>query len=156
VDGEASAWDTVVEGRHVVIRHGEPTLRRDLGEALGELRRRRPASVSLLTNGRMLAYPAVTQALAQAGVDRFVVKLFGLEAATHDAHTRTPGSFEQAVRGIENARATGAEVAVTFPLAAGARDRAGTLETELAQRLTGGDPIEFPEPHVEAGSFPGT
>ncbi len=135
-----------LEGAHVVIRDREPTLDRALLSRVRELAAQRPASVSLLTNGRMLGLESVVPALSRAGVSRFVVKLFGLTAAEHDAHTRTPGSFDQALAGIARARALDTNVLVTFPLAAG---HARTEHHTLARALTGRDAIEHPEPEVE-------
>ena len=144
VAGHASAWHTDVRDRQVVIRHREPTLRPDLAARVAELRARGAAGIALLTNGRLLLYPAAVAQLVRAGVDRFVIKLFGLGAAAHDAHTRVEGSFEQASAGIASARAAGVEVNVTFPLGG---DPAETQA--LARSLTGRDPVVMPEPEVE-------
>jgi MoaA/NifB/PqqE/SkfB family radical SAM enzyme len=154
VSGDAAAFSAEVRGRHVVLRDREPTLRRDLPKLVRELRARGPASITLLTNGRMLGYAAVTAELQKAGVDRFIVKLFGLDEAAHDEHTRVPGSYKQAVAGVAAARALGVRVLVCFPLlvegtpadhaAAAAARRARALE------LTGFDPIDLPEPEIEA------
>jgi MoaA/NifB/PqqE/SkfB family radical SAM enzyme len=136
-----------LRGRHVVVRHREPTLEPDLPRRLRALADRGPASLALLTNGRTLALPRVVPLLARAGVTRFVVKLFGLEASAHDAHCRVPGSFEQARAGIAAARAAGLPVLVTFPLDPG---RAGPAHHDLARALTGFDAVEHPEPEVES------
>src|SRR5260221_10529812 len=40
-----------VEGRHVVIRDREPTLRRDLPAIVAAIHARKPASIAVLTNG---------------------------------------------------------------------------------------------------------
>lgn len=135
-----------IAGAHVVIRDREPTLDRSLPARIRELAAERPSSISLLTNGRMLGLGPVVPTLARAGVTRFVVKLFGLDAASHDAHTRSPGSYEQALAGIARARALEAHVLVTFPLAAG---HARPEHHALARALTGKDAIEHPEPEVE-------
>lgn len=141
-----------LEGRHVVVRDREPTLDPALPKRIRALADARPASLTLLTNGRMLGLGAVVPALLRAGVTRFVVKLFGLDAAAHDAHTRAPGSFEQALAGIARVRAHEEEngprsrVLVTFPLAAG---RTQPEHHALARALTGSDAIEHPEPEVE-------
>ena len=142
----ADTRPSALEGAHVVVRDREPTLARDLALRVSELAVNKPASITLLTNGRMLSLPPVVPTLTRAGVSRFVVKLFGLEATAHDAHTRAPGSFEQAIAGIAHARALNAHVLVTFPLSAG---RARPEHHALAQALTGKDAIEHPEPEVE-------
>ncbi len=152
VEGPDGDWLAEVRGRHVVIRDREATLRRDLPARVRDLRARGAASVALLTNGRMLGYPALARALVDAGVDRFVVKLFGTEAVPHDGHTRAPGSFDEALRGIAAVMALGARAHVTYPLLAAVepaeRAKAKPGCVALARSLTGNDPIEMPEPEV--------
>jgi MoaA/NifB/PqqE/SkfB family radical SAM enzyme len=133
-------------GRHLVVRHREPTLEPDLPRRLRGLADRGPASLTLLTNGRTLALRGVVPLLLRAGVTRLVVKLFGLDAAAHDAHTRAPGAFDQALAGIAAARAEGLPVHVTFPLVPG---QATAAHHTLARTLTGFDAVEHPEPEVE-------
>jgi MoaA/NifB/PqqE/SkfB family radical SAM enzyme len=153
-EGDVSAWTAEVAGRHVVIRDREATLRRDLPRLVLELKARGPARINLLTNGRILAYPALVTELMRAGVDRFLVKLFGVDATSHDAYTRVEGSFLQATKGIATARSLGARVLVTFPLTpaspAEARAEAQAACTPLARELTGFEPVVMPEPKVEA------
>lgn len=132
-----------IEDRHVVIRDREPTLHHDVAKRIASLRARRPATLTLLTNGRLLLYESKVKSLRAAGLDRVIVKLFGSDAATHDAHTHTPGSFEQALRGIARAREHGLETHVTFPHPVEDADA-------LAQRLTDHPPVVFPEPQVQA------
>jgi molybdenum cofactor biosynthesis enzyme MoaA len=152
---EAPAADA--RGQHVVLRDREPTLRRDLPAIVADLKRGGAASIALLTNGRRLGYAAYTSELVARGVDRFVVKLFGYSAGEHDAHTREPGSFDQALRGIAVARALGARVFVTFPLPPDASNRELDVKRRraMAKQLTGLDHIEMPEPEVEthAGEY---
>ena len=151
-NGDAAHAD--VEGRHVVLRDREPLLRRDLPSLVRELRARKAASVAVLTNGRLLLYPRVTEALVRAGVTRFVVKLFGVDAPAHDAVTREQGAFAQTLRGIEEARRQGAEVTLTFPLLAAlgleARGAQAEAATKLARTLTDRDLVQFPEEQVLA------
>lgn len=135
-----------ITGRHVVVRDREPTLDPALPHKVQALSRQAPASLTLLTNGRMLAVGPVVATLLRAGATRFVVKLFGLDAQSHDAHTRVPGAFAQALAGIARARALEADVLVTFPRDAG---RTGAAHHALARTLTGRDAIEHPEPEVE-------
>lgn len=148
-----------VTGRHVVLRHREPLLDPELASVVGGLRARGAASVSVVTNGRLLLYPARARWLVGAGVDRFIVKLFGANASAHDAHTRAPGSFAQACRGALEVRKLGGRALVTFPaLAAGGRgadDRERDRCRDLAVRLTGAGPADLPEPlvNVHAGEY---
>lgn len=145
VELDTSAFDADVAGRHVVIRHREATLRRDLPARVAELRRRGAASITLVTNGRMLVYDKLARALARAGVERIIVKLFGTTAAVHDAHTRADSSFAQALAGIAVVRSTdGLEALVAYGGACGDAERA------LAVELTGKEPVQLPEPEVES------
>ncbi|MGE0786690.1 MAG: radical SAM protein [Sandaracinaceae bacterium] len=146
VEGRPSAADRDVRGMHVVLRDREPTLRRDLLAAVRELRAREPAHLALLTNGRLLSVARYAEALRAAGIDRVIVKLFGFDAASHDDHTRAPGSFDQAVAGIARAREAELDALVTFPLKPGEPEG----RRALAKELTGFDPVEMPEPEVEA------
>jgi len=154
IEGPDSDFDTNVSGQHVILRDREPTLRRDLVDRIRELRARNPASISLVTNGRLLIYRELARKLIGAGISRFIVKLFGQDAETHDAHTRAPGSFEQTLAGIRNLRSMGAQVFVTFPLLSEGsreeRERRRAARRELALALTGHDPVEMPEPQVVA------
>lgn len=137
-----------LRGQHVVIRDREPTLRRGLAAHVHALHRAGAASIALITNGRVLLYPERAEALARAGLDRVIVKLFGRDAATHDAHTRVEGSYAQALAGIAAVRACGPlEVVACFPAAT--PDEAEAC-TALARALTGRDPVRLPEPEVEA------
>ena len=153
LSGAGARFTAEVRGLHVVIRHREPTLRRDLGRRIAELNARGAASITLLTNGRLLSYRSLSQSLIRAGTRRFVVKLFALEAASHDAHARADGAFAQALEGIRTLRELGAEVLVTFPLEIAAdadRERMREARVALARALTGADPVEMPEPEVES------
>lgn len=144
-------FEADVAGRHVVVRHREPTLDPALLERVRALSTRGAASVTLLTNGRRLVYPGYAKALIDAGASRVVVKLFGEDADAHDAHTRAPGSHAQALQGIANLRAAGGEVRVCFPLTQGAdRKRLRATQRDIARALTGADPVEMPEALVEA------
>ena len=143
VEGDAAAFTRDVRRRHVLVRHREPTLRADLAALVAELRRRGAASVSLLTNGRALVYPALGRRLLAAGLGRIVVKLFACDAGEHDGHARVPGAFAQALDGIAAARQLGAEVRLTFPLPARTQDELAA-RLALAHRLTGADPVVMP------------
>jgi MoaA/NifB/PqqE/SkfB family radical SAM enzyme len=102
--------------REVRITGGEPTLRRDLLAAL-----RAAATLGLecvvCTNARMLAYPELAGKLVAAGARRIVVSLLGPDAATHDAIAGAV-AFDQTVRGIRNAVASGLRVQADVVLGA--------------------------------------
>lgn len=102
VIGTPSAED--IDGRGVRLAGREPTLRADLPQVVTALIAAGAPSVEIETNGRMLSYPSYVRALREAGVTRFVIKLFGCDQSSWEAHTRAPGSFLQTLRGIEVAR----------------------------------------------------
>jgi MoaA/NifB/PqqE/SkfB family radical SAM enzyme len=82
----------------VVFTGGEPTLRRDLFRLLSAARLL-GLRLHLQTNGRRFADPTYARRMAPFQV-QYVVALHGPDAATHDAITRAPGSFEQTLAGV--------------------------------------------------------
>ena len=97
-------------GRGLVLTGGEPTIRKDLVELVRVARGFGYAPIQVQTNGRMLAYPELVQRLFDAGVSEFSPALHGPTAEIHDALTRTEGSFDQTVAGIERVIESGAVV----------------------------------------------
>jgi MoaA/NifB/PqqE/SkfB family radical SAM enzyme len=77
----------------VALAGGEPTLHRELFEIVRHLAQRGPR-VNLFTNGLRFADERYAREAVDAGITRFEIALFGPDAATHDAVTRRPGSFE--------------------------------------------------------------
>ncbi len=115
--GTARAKELLLSGvkngcTDVVFTGGEPTIRADLGELVLHAKQIGFKRVHVQTNGRMLSYPDFCKKLVDAGVDRFLVSIHGPSPDVHDAISRAPGSFEQAVRGIKNLKKLGQRVAV--------------------------------------------
>jgi len=86
--------------RRVVLVGGEPTARRDLASLVGRAGALGLA-VTLVTNGRMLLYPRLRNALLERGVDRVRLLIHGGSAAIHDAMVGVPGAFSQAHGALE-------------------------------------------------------
>ena len=107
--------DTFVGGQNVVIGGYEPLLSPRIYDFVVRLKRQNPQSINLLTNGRILVYPKHMNRLLEVGVNRVFVKFFGADAEEHDAHTRVPGSFEQACTAVRQMREQGMIVNITFP-----------------------------------------
>ena len=86
----------------VNISSGEPTMSPLLPKYAAVAKAAGFKSVEITTNGRMLSIPGYAEKLASAGIDRFMLSIHGSCPRVHDALTRTPGSFEQSIRGLEN------------------------------------------------------
>ncbi len=92
----------LIAGAPVVFTGGEPTLNPGLPAMAGLLRRSGFRDIALQTNGRMLCYKDFCLQLIKAGIGRFGISIHGSSAKTHEAITRTRGSFRQTIAGIEN------------------------------------------------------
>ncbi len=84
---------------------GEPTLVSTLPRYIRWASRLGYGRVSLMTNGRRLAYADYCAQLADAGLDHFYISIHGHNAGLHDGLVRTPGAFVQTLAGLENAAA---------------------------------------------------
>jgi len=104
----AEVMNQDLEGRTLVIAGGEATLRPELSEWIAAARSQGAERVIVQTNGRMLAYAKLVRRLVRAGCDTFGVALHGHRADLHDWLTRSEGSFEQTLKGLDNLRAAGA------------------------------------------------
>ena len=86
----------------VIFSGGEPTIRSDICEIVAAATELRYPSIVLQTNARRLSDASLTTRLLLAGVTRFLVSLHGADAVMHDGLTHVPGSFDEALRGIQN------------------------------------------------------
>lgn len=86
----------------VTLTGSEVTLRADLPAIARLARTSGFEHVRIQTHGMRLADVAYCHTLVDAGIDEFFVSLTAADAATHDAITGVPGSFERTVRGLEN------------------------------------------------------
>lgn len=87
----------------ICFTSGEPTTRPELALFIRWARDSGCKRVSLMTNGRRLAYGPYLASLVDAGLNRIYVSIHGDSRALHDSLTRTPGSFEQTLQGLRNA-----------------------------------------------------
>jgi cyclic pyranopterin phosphate synthase len=87
----------------VCFTSGEPTTRDELPGMIQLAQDLGFPRVSLMTNGRRLGHLPYAAALVKRGLGRIYVSIHGHEKALHEGLTRTPGSFEQTVAGIESA-----------------------------------------------------
>lgn len=81
--------------RHVTLTGGEPLLRGDLTAILDRLRER-SVPVTIISNGRLLAEPAVID-LLERGVGLFELPLLSHRREVHDRLSGAPGAFDAAL-----------------------------------------------------------
>ena len=99
---------------YLVWSGGEALLRPDFFELAAEARKREFA-LRVYTNGSLIS-PQVADELAALNLLAVDVSLYGASAETHDAVTRSPGSFERALRAARLLRERGVHVGIKSPL----------------------------------------
>jgi MoaA/NifB/PqqE/SkfB family radical SAM enzyme len=97
----------------LILTGSEITLRKDLPDLARRARRSGFDHVRIQTHGMALERQSFCETLLEAGVDEFFVSIAGSDAARHDAITTVPGSFEKALRGLENLDRLGGATALT-------------------------------------------
>ncbi len=85
----------------LILTGSEITLHRDLPEWARMARRSGFDHVRIQTHGMRLAQRNYCDELVASGVDEFFVSVCAADAATHDAITQVPGSFEKTMHGLE-------------------------------------------------------
>lgn len=87
----------------IILTGGEPTIHPDFFKLLSFIRKRFPeVTIELDTNGRRFYYSSFTKKVLKFKRINIYTSLHGFDKKTHDAITRTPGSFSQTVKGIQN------------------------------------------------------
>ncbi len=83
---------------------GEPTIRKDIVSLVAAAKKIGYRNIAFSTNGRLFSYSKFCQDIFAAGLNKVTFSLLGPDAKTHDAMTRTSGSFNNIVAGIKNAK----------------------------------------------------
>lgn len=86
------------------INGGEPTMYKNIFKLIRSAKKLGYRKITLFTNGRLLAYKNFAYKLITAGVDKFFITFFSNSQKTHNLITRTPGSFSQSFKGLNNLR----------------------------------------------------
>lgn len=86
----------------VCFTSGEPTTRPELPQFISWAKELGYQRISMMTNGRRSGHLPYAAALAKRGLNRFYVSIHGHEQRLHEGLTRTPGSFEQTVAGLDS------------------------------------------------------
>ncbi len=84
---------------------GEPTIRKEFFKFLRYAAGRdSEMNIAIVSNGRMFCYDEFVDKMLKTGLKnlKFCIALYGHNERLHDAITRTPGSFEQTIKGIRN------------------------------------------------------
>ncbi|MGM5481903.1 MAG: radical SAM protein [Nanobdellota archaeon] len=89
---------------------GEFTIRKDALELVKYAKKLGFRIISLTTNGRALAYRKYLGKLIDAGINSIVFSIHGHNETLHDKQTQVPGSFQQLIKGISNAKSYGLEI----------------------------------------------
>ncbi len=135
--------------KSVIIAGREPATLRWLPRLIREIRKRSGLAVSLLTNGRVMLYPRVGEALAAAGTGGFLVKLHADRPGPHDEICRVSGAFRQTLEGAARLRSlkeSGLPLSLGFVVVAGDHNRNSlTAMVDLAAR-EGADEVRFALP----------
>jgi MoaA/NifB/PqqE/SkfB family radical SAM enzyme len=86
----------------VIFTGSEVTLRKDLPELARRAREHAFEHVRIQTHGMRLSSESYCRELVDAGIDEYFVSVTASDAASHDAITAVPGSFDKTVRGMQN------------------------------------------------------
>lgn len=127
----------------IYLTGGEPTIHPDFLRVIKYLSREFPdIRISFLTNGRMFAYDDFARQVISACPNLEVeFSLCGYNPRSHDSITGVRGSFEQAVRGLDNLLKfkDGRKVNLRFVLTALSKDSVIPLISLWQERFAGLD-----------------
>jgi len=106
-------WDEVLRwlrygrskgARDLWLSGGEPTIRRDFLRTLKAAKKLGYRRIKVQTNGMMFAYETFADRAVAAGMNEVNLLLKSLDAKTHDALNRTPGSHKLLHDGLQRLR----------------------------------------------------
>jgi radical SAM protein with 4Fe4S-binding SPASM domain len=129
-------------GVRIEILGGEPLLHGDLVEIIRSAKREaRSPFVTLYTNA-VLATPALSAGMKDAGLDGAIVSLWSHRPGVHDTLTGTPGSWAGAVQGNRRMTEAGIKIFTFTPVL---RDNVGDVPAiyEFAKGALGADPLFY-------------
>jgi MoaA/NifB/PqqE/SkfB family radical SAM enzyme len=87
----------------ISLTGGEPTLQPHFFDFLEFLKKKcAKAKITIVTNGRLLAYPEFARKCLAFGNMEFHISLHGANERIHDGITMVKGSFKQTLQGIRN------------------------------------------------------
>ena len=96
--------------KDVKLVGGEPTVYHNLLPFIGKLSLK-GIEATLVTNGRMISDPRFLKSLWGAGLRYVSFSIEGYDGISHDNETCVDGSFDEAIKGLDNTIALGMKVA---------------------------------------------
>ena len=90
--------------QNVDFTGGEPTLYKNVLVLIKHAKDLGYTNRSLVTNGRMFSIRKYAEKFVSAGINRVVVTLDGPESGIAEGLTQSPGSFDQTIKGLKNAK----------------------------------------------------
>ncbi|HPI77225.1 MAG TPA: radical SAM protein [bacterium] len=104
---------------HAVLSGGEPSLHPDFFAIVSETKKMGYKRTQTITNGRMFSYAGFAERAVAAGLDEATFSLHSGSPADFEALTRTPGSYDEALKGfMRAAKLSGLAVSVDILLTA--------------------------------------
>jgi len=109
---EQEVLDDIARGRargadRLILSGGEATIHPDFVRFIRAGRGAGYGHIQVVTNGRMFSYPNFLDRSLVAGLDEITFSIHGPDAPLHDALVGVPGAFEQTVKALRLALATG-------------------------------------------------
>jgi radical SAM protein with 4Fe4S-binding SPASM domain len=95
--------------KRLILIGGEPTLYPNLFGLVKKIRERK-IFVGMVTNGRRLEDKLFTESIKQSGLQAITFSVEGSNSEIHDYTTQINGSFNEAMRGIQNSLDVGLNV----------------------------------------------
>jgi hypothetical protein len=129
-----SANDEVREERLGLVGN-EPLLHPDIDRIVRSAREHGFTRFDVLTTGEPLSDPSRCRDLFDLGLKACSLPLWAVDAATHDAITRSPGSHAATLEAIENLKSLGAEIHVHANLLLQNLSQVRDLESFVADEL---------------------
>jgi MoaA/NifB/PqqE/SkfB family radical SAM enzyme len=100
----------------LALSGGEPTIRRDLA-SIARIVADHGMKLGLVTNGRMLSYPDLSEQLVSLGLEYVYMSLCGADPGMHDRHAAAK-AFNQALEGLGHVSGIVEDLTVNFVVTA--------------------------------------
>lgn len=96
--------DAVGKFQRVGFTSAEPTLYEGLPSLIKYAKKLNFPEIYIITNGRRFSYSSFLDKLIDSGLNMVGVSIHGHDRRLHESLTRTPGSFEQTKKGLQNVK----------------------------------------------------